>query len=146
MPRKVYARHVRPGKLIEELMAQFPSWVTVGADGVRRAHFTLEHDGAGTAVAITWNTATPEASVDAVVAAHDDTTPAAYETAIIQRFADWADLRDMADQMITRATQIETQMNGTPTNQQVINAVRDLAIGVRRLTKAVSYLAVQEAG
>lgn len=126
-------------KLNDELRAAFPAWVT-GTPPTRQALYSVS------TLTVMFPDETPLASVQAVLNAHNAATPSPAQQATLDRVADWADLRDAAAQMVTRCTQIETQMNGSPTNAQVIAAVRDLAIGVRRLVKAVGYLAVREAG
>ena len=86
------------------------------------------------------------AAIDTVLAAHNPATLSAGEVAAAQRTADATDLRDQAQQMITRADQIVAQHTAGFTAVQRDAAIRDLAVGVKRIVKYLSYSAAQDAG
>lgn len=77
--------------------------------------------------------------VDTVVAAYDPTIPSQVELDLAQDRADLAEARDQLAAMNTRLDQIITA--ASPTNAQVIQAVRDLATHQKRILKALVVLA-----
>ena len=78
-----------------------------------------------------------------VVAAHDATqTPAAVQAAADTLTLD--DLRDQAGAIVTRMQQIEAAVS--PTQAQVIQAVKDEATAIRRLVRALAVFVRRQAG
>lgn len=72
----------------------------------------------------------------------DAATAQAAEAAVLApEVAAFADLASTYTAMLTRAQTIQTQMVGTPTNAQVRDAVKDLALGMERVLKALRALA-----
>jgi hypothetical protein len=132
-----FTRPHRPGKLADELFAAFPTWRQTGPDGRFRTEVVVETD--GDTIRLTVPEGTNPAAVQAVIDAHDPSTPSAGEQ---QEIADRGSLQELADQYQAGLTQLDaTQaamtaiLNGpaNPTLAQLTSAVRTVATEVRTL-------------
>lgn len=121
---------VRVGKLHEELLGSaLPA-------AVKEA---LRVESVGEQVTVYVPDEAVDADVQAVIAAHDPTTPGIVEADDGERTAAAGDLAQQYQAALTRLQQI-IDFSGTPTQAQVYDAVQDIALYLR---KTLRYLAAQ---
>jgi len=115
-----YDEAVRPGKLHEELRAAIPELVEMEGS-IPRALYQLSLQGDGSGITLTFPDSVDPALVQAVLDAHDASTPSAGEAA--------EDQRRQKLRAFLRQTDAEWASR-TPTQQ--LNALREFALAVGR--------------
>ncbi len=137
MQTKTYSKAVNATTLAAQLEAALPALYVTRTDGLgREVRYQLFPDVASCRVTV------PDdidlAAVDGVLAAHDASVLAPAQQQAQQDTLDLADLRAQAAAILTRMTAVEQA--ASPTNAQVIQAVKDEATAIKRLVKALGIL------